>query len=99
MLLSLRVIVVYVLVIGCDIDANKCHHHCDINVAITVCSAPTCCCHCMWMLHMCRSLYVMLLIVNDPSLLWYKCCTVCSTAATVYVALITYGSYICVDCI
>ena len=37
--------------IGCDVATNKYHHHCGINVAVTVCSALICCYHCVYMLH------------------------------------------------
>ena len=66
MLLSLYVNVAYVLVIGYDVAASKCRHCCGINVVITVCSAAAtiCCCPHVQILHMCQSLYVMLLLVN-----------------------------------
>ena len=35
--------------------SSKCHHHCGINVAVTVCSAPICCCHCVYLATICSN--------------------------------------------
>ena len=85
MLLSLCVKFAYVLVIRCDVVASTCNHHCDINVAVTVCSAPSCMfLLLLYMLHMCQSLYVMFLYSKC-----HHCCginvtvTVCSAAAAI----------------
>ena len=48
-LLSLCVNIAYVLIIRCDVAANKCHNCYGINVAVTICSeaATICSCYCM----------------------------------------------------
>ena len=84
MLLSLCAKFTYVLVIRCDFAASKCNHHCGINDAVTVCSAPSYMLLLLYMLHMCQSLYVMLLYSKC-----HHCCginvtvTMCSAATAI----------------